>query len=154
MIKLFAMDVDGTLTDGNINISEKGEIFKSFNAKDGLGINLLINNNITPVVITGRTSKIINFRMNELGVKYIYQNVQNKLDCLKKICKDMNISLNEVAYIGDDINDIEILKNVGYSFCPSDSVIVVKQIVDHVCSLPCGNGAVREAIDILLEKIK
>lgn len=154
MIKLFAMDVDGTLTDGNINISEKGEIFKSFNAKDGLGINLLINNNITPVVITGRTSKIINFRMNELGVKYIYQNVQNKLDCLKKICKDMNISLNEVAYIGDDINDIEILKNVGYSFCPSDSVIVVKQIVDHVCSLPGGNGAVREAIDILLEKIK
>ena len=154
MIKLFAMDVDGTLTDGRINISNNGELFKSFNVKDGLGIRLLIENNIIPVIITGRESKIVEFRMNELEIKYIYQNIKNKLYCLQNICNDLNIKLSEVAYIGDDINDIELLKNVGYSFCPADSVEEVKKIANYICCLSGGQGAVRESINYILKESK
>ncbi len=154
MIKLFAMDVDGTLTDGNINISENGELFKSFNVKDGLGIQLLIKNNIIPVIITGRKSQIVEFRMKELGVNNIYQSIKNKLDCLKEICAEFNINLSEVAYIGDDINDMEVLRSVGYSFCPFDSIEAVKKVVNHVCCISGGKGAVREAIDLILKETK
>ena len=154
MIKIFAMDVDGTLTDGKINISDNGELFKSFNAKDGLGIKLLISNNIVPIIITGRNSQIVVNRANEIGLKTIYQNVSNKLECLEEICKTFKVQKEEIAYIGDDVNDLEVLKNVGYSFAPSDAHKDVLKEVKYKCKLEGGKGAVREAIDFILEQNK
>ena len=85
MIKIFAMDVDGTLTDGKIHISEKGELYKSFNVKDGLGIKILIENNILPMIITGRTSEIVVKRAKELGITHIYQNIKDKKNFLENL---------------------------------------------------------------------
>ena len=154
MIKIFAMDVDGTLTDGKIHISEKGELYKSFNVKDGLGIKILIENNILPMIITGRTSEIVVKRAKELGITHIYQNIKDKKNFLENLCKELNISVNQVAYIGDDLNDIEILKSVEYSFAPNDAVEKVKNIAKFICNQNGGEGAVREAIDKILNIIK
>ena len=151
MIKLFAMDVDGTLTDGKINISESGEVFKSFSVKDGLGIKLLMENNIIPAIITGRKSKIVLNRAKELGITHVYQNIQNKKDFLINLCKNLNISLAEVAYIGDDLNDLEVLECVKYSYAPKDAIEKVLNMVKYVCSRSGGEGAVREAIENVLE---
>ena len=150
MIKLFAMDVDGTLTDGKINLSENGELFKSFNVKDGLGIKLLIENNILPVIITGRNSKIVLKRVQELGITYVYQNINNKKECLKELCDELKISFDDCAYIGDDVNDLEVLKSVRYSYAPSDSVKAVLENAEYICSSKGGEGAVREAIENVL----
>ena len=154
MIKLFAMDVDGTLTDGKINISETGEIFKSFNVKDGLGIKLLIENNILPVIITGRESKIVLNRAKELKITHVYQNIQDKKNFLINLCKKLDISLDEVGYIGDDLNDLDVLKCVKNSYAPHDSMGKVLSEVKYVCSHNGGEGAVREAIDDVFETNK
>ena len=151
MIKLFAMDVDGTLTDGKIHISDDGELFKSFNVKDGMGIKLLIENDIIPAIITGRKSKIVLNRAKELGITHVYQDIKNKKEFMINLSKDLNISLDEVAYIGDDINDLEVLECVKYSYAPSDSSIKVLDTVKYVCALKGGDGAVREAIDNILD---
>lgn len=153
MIRIFAMDVDGTLTDGKINISDTGELYKSFNVKDGLGIKLLLSNNIIPIIITGRKSKITEFRANELGIINIFQNIKDKKECLDNICEKFNVSLEEIAYIGDDVNDLSAIKSVGISFAPSDSHPSVLKEVTYKCISKGGEGAVREAIDYIFETI-
>lgn len=150
MIKLFAMDVDGTLTDGKIHISEEGELFKSFNVKDGLGIKMLLENNIIPVIITGRKSKIVLSRAKELGINHVYQDIKEKKQFIINLCNQLNISLDEVAYIGDDLNDLEVLECVKYSYAPSDSATKILNTVKYACSKKGGDGAVREAIDDIL----
>lgn len=150
MIKIFAMDVDGTLTDGKINISDQGEVFKSFNVKDGMGIKLLLKNNIIPIIITGRISKIVEKRAQELGIKHVYQQVVNKELIIDEIAKKFNVTTQEIAYIGDDINDLEIMKLVGHTYAPADSVKVISDYVDYVCNHNGGNGAVREACEHIL----
>jgi len=151
MIKLFFFDVDGTLTDGKINISPNGEIYKSFNVKDGLGIKKLIRNDITPIIITGRKSDIVKYRCEELGIKEIYQNISQKKELIEKILKEKNILAKETAYIGDDENDLEAIKLCGVTFSPNDAVQKVKENVDYVMTLNGGCGCVREAIDYILE---
>lgn len=150
MIKIFAMDVDGTLTDGKINITDTGEIFKSFNVKDGLGIKMLKENNIIPIIITGRKSKIVLKRAEEIGIEQIYQNVLKKEDCLQEICINFNVSCKEITYIGDDVNDLEIMKRVGYSFAPADASDEVLKFANYICSKKGGEGAVREAIELIV----
>lgn len=147
-IKLLVMDADGTLTDGKINISPNGEIFKSFNVKDGYGIvNILPKLNITPVVMTGRKSNIVSIRCNELGINHCYQGVYNKKEKLLELLGNLNISNKEVAYIGDDLNDLEIMNICGVKGCPIDAVSEIKQICDYICKSSGGYGAVREFID-------
>lgn len=151
-IKMLVMDVDGTLTDGKINICVNGELFKSFDIKDGYGIsNILPKNGITPVVITGRESKILSIRMKELGVKEVYQNVSDKLPVIKKICKKYKISLDEVAFIGDDCNDLESMLAVGIAFAPCDCAKCVRVDTVHILEKNGGCGAVRECIEYLVE---
>lgn len=150
-MKVLAMDVDGTLTDGKINIAENGELFKAFNVQDGYGIaQELKREGITPVIITARESKIVEERCKELGIEKLYQHIENKLEKLKEICAEMNVSLEEVAYIGDDVPDLECVLNCGVSGCPANSHISVKQNVDYVCDKAGGDGAVREFIDWLI----
>src|SRR5699024_6344787 len=102
---MLVMDVDGTLTDGKINISENGEIFKSFSVKDGYGIKLLIEHNIIPVIITGRKSKIIELRAQELHILEVYQDIADKKLKLMEVATKYDLDLSQIAYIGDDLND-------------------------------------------------
>lgn len=154
MIKLLILDVDGTLTDGSVYISENGEVFKKFNIKDGLGITLILPKiGIDPIVITGRESEATAVRCEEIGISDIYQGVANKSDTLKIICDEKNISLKDVAYIGDDINDfdcmVEIKKAGGIVACPKDAIRDVRHISDYVSTKTGGKGAVRDFIEYL-----
>ncbi|MCD7954218.1 MAG: 3-deoxy-D-manno-octulosonate 8-phosphate phosphatase [Lachnospiraceae bacterium] len=155
MIKYLVMDVDGTLTDGKIYMGSSGELCKAFSIKDGCGIHDILNpNHITPVIITGRESDIVLNRCKELGITEIYQGVDNKAEKLKEITSD----LSQVAYIGDDINDLSCMVPIkeagGKVGCPADAVKNVKEIVDFIAGHKGGDGAVREFIEWLVEMEK
>lgn len=150
-VKLLLMDVDGTLTDGRIYIGAVGEVMKAFDVKDGYGIkNILPRYSIYPVIITGRSSDILRRRAYELGVTEIFQAVENKVECLKLICEKRSITYQEVAYIGDDLNDLPCMELCGVKGCPADAVTAVKKQCDYICLAPGGHGAVREFIEWLV----
>lgn len=148
---MLVMDVDGTLTDGKINISENGELFKSFSVKDGYGIKLLIEHNIIPVIITGRISKIVELRAQELRIIEVHQGVADKRLKLMEIVDRYDLDLNQIAYIGDDLNDLDAISCVGISYAPADAILEVKKSVKCVLQSEGGNGALRECIDHILE---
>lgn len=140
------MDVDGTLTDGKIYMSGSGELFKAFNIKDGYTIYTLDKIGIVPVIITGRLSDIVARRAEELRIKECHQGISDKLAKLQDIMQRYNATLDEVAYIGDDYNDLECMRLCGYSACPADAEDDIKQQVDYVCETKAGEGAVREFV--------
>lgn len=151
-IKYLVMDVDGTLTDGKIYMGQNGELFKAFSIKDGYGINdILPKLNIIPIIITGRQSDIVENRCKELHINLVFQGVHNKLAKLKEIIGADNLS--SVAYIGDDLNDLELMREVkingGIIGCPKDASNEIAEISDFVSSYNGGNGAVREFINYL-----
>lgn len=151
-IKLLVMDVDGTLTDGRIFVGSQGELIKAFDVKDGYGIaQILPKIGILPVIITGRDSEIVAVRARELGIKYCYQGISDKLKQLQALSVELNISSSEIAYIGDDLNDIECIHYCGYTACPNDAVKQVRDAVNYICSNKGGRGAVREFIDHLTD---
>ena len=151
-IKLLVMDVDGTLTDGQVYIGEQGEIMKAFDVKDGYGILQCEKLGIEPVIITGRNSLILEHRAKELGITELYQGVKShKIDKLRAIAKQFNCTANEIAYIGDDENDLECIQYCGTSGCPSDAVDKVKKHVTYVCNRSGGHGAVREFIETFVQ---
>jgi len=156
-IKILIMDVDGTLTDGKIYMGNEGEIMKAFDIKDGCGIHdILLPAGIIPCIITGRESRILENRCREIGINHYYQSVCDKATFLDSVLKSHDISLSEVAYIGDDINDLPCMQSVkaggGIIGCPSDAVDIVKELCDYVCRRKGGDGAVRDFIDWLLNK--
>lgn len=153
-IRLLVMDVDGTLTDGKIYMSAQGELFKAFDIKDGYAIHdLLPEMSITPVIITGRESKIVENRCRELGIQHCYQGCRDKAAKLQEVAGMLGIYGNaqgvyqEIAYIGDDINDLPCMEVCGVKACPSDAVPEVKEFCDYICTAPGGRGAVREFIE-------
>ncbi|MGN0417689.1 KdsC family phosphatase [Anaerostipes faecalis] len=148
-IKMLVMDVDGTLTDGHIYIAASGEVMKAFNVKDGYGIVKLSQEGVLPVIITGRKSEIVTERAKELNIAELYQEIDNKLEQLKKIAKKYSISSNEIAYIGDDMNDLDCIKFCGLTACPDDANEQIKKKVDLVCHYSGGCGAVREFTDYI-----
>lgn len=155
MIKYLIMDVDGTLTDGKIYMGVNGEAYKVFNIKDGCGIHdILIPHGIVPIIITGRSSKILMNRCKELGIQEVYQGVKNKQEKLTEIINAGTVSGKNMAYIGDDINDLPcmyLIKNSGGIVgCPKDAVNEVKIISDFVSKRNGGDGAVRDFIEWLL----
>lgn len=149
-IKAFIMDVDGTLTDGKIYMGENGEIMKAFNVKDGYGIQMLKKHNIIPIIITGRYSKITTERCKELGITEIYQSVKNKVDILKIISDKYKITYDEMAYIGDDLNDVDIIRMVKFGCCVDDGVQEAKNAAKYITKAKGGEGSVREAINLVL----
>lgn len=152
MIKALVMDVDGTLTDGGIYMGNQGEIMKRFDAKDGYAIyNMLPEKGIIPIIITGRISKIVENRCNELAIKNLIQGSKNKENDLLQIVKKLGLEMEEVAFIGDDLNDITAMKKVGIRGCPNDAVKEVQDICEFISTKRGGNGAVREFIEWLLE---
>ena len=152
MIKMFVMDVDGTLTDGKIYIGSTGEIFKTFNVKDGYGIKKLLEAGVIPVIITGRSSDIVSIRCKELGIEEVYQGVTDKLQKLKEIKEEYSIKEAEIAYIGDDENDLECIRFCGVTGCPRDAVKCIKEESDFIATCSGGEGAVREFVDWILKE--
>jgi len=150
-IRLLAMDVDGVLTDGSLNIGAEGELFKAFNAKDGMGISLAMRNGLEIALITGRRSEIIHRRAEELGITLLYEDVKDKALQLKQIAAERGISLDEIAYMGDDLNDLPAMVQAGISFAPADAAKDVLKAVNAVASCNGGRGAVREIIELILE---
>ena len=151
-IKLLIMDVDGTLTDGQLHISNDGEMYKSFNIKDGYAIhNLLPKYNVIPVIFTGRTSRIVEHRCKELGIIDVYQGVEDKLLKLQELAKHLSISPDHMAYIGDDDNDLDAMHAASLIGCPSDASKKVKAVSNFISIKSGGEGAVREFIEWMID---
>lgn len=155
MIKYLFMDVDGTLTDGKINIAKEGELYKSFDVKDGYAIaNILPKIGITPVIVTGRNSSIVEQRARELNVSELYQGIKDKYSFIKNYLFENEIGEEECGYIGDDINDFltmkHIKKNGGILACPLDACDDIKDIVTYISQRKGGDGAVRDIIEYLI----
>jgi N-acylneuraminate cytidylyltransferase len=149
-VKLFATDVDGVLTDGGMYYSEEGDELKKFNTRDGKGIELLRKAGIKTAILTSEDTEIVKRRGLKLKFDYIYQSVTQKLELLNTLCKKLNISLEEVAYIGDDINDLDTLRSVGFSATPADAMKQNIAVAGYVCTLGGGKGCVREFIDNII----
>ena len=152
MIQLLVLDVDGCLTNGGICYTENGDEKKTFNVKDGLGIATWNKMGNYSAIITGKNSGMVERRAKELGVHFIHQGIKDKDKVLEDIVKSLGITFDEVGAIGDDLNDYKMLKIVGESFTPKDGVEDIKGIVSTIVSRNGGDGAVREMIDILVDK--
>ena len=151
-IKLVATDIDGVWTDAKMHYTENGDFMKSFSTYDGMGVEMLRNKNIETVIMTSENSNIVLRRAEKLKIKEVYIDEKNKLERLKKICSNKKITLNEVAYIGDDINDIEVLKNVGISALTNNSPIKEQIEVDYITKKKGGDGAFREFAELILKE--
>ncbi|OEK01649.1 3-deoxy-manno-octulosonate-8-phosphatase [Roseivirga sp. 4D4] len=149
-IKLIIFDVDGVLTDGGIIYDNAGQEYKRFNVKDGQIIKYLREFNILTGVITGRDSQVVRNRCNELKIDFHHHGIENKVDVFKKVLDEFKLSKDEVAYVGDDINDLPILVNCGLSTTPADGHNAVKKYVDHITKVEGGKGVLRELADLVL----
>ena len=151
-IKIILTDVDGVLTDGGRYYSEKGETIKKFHVRDGMGINILLRNGIKTIIITKENSKITKKWAKEMNVTKVISGSIKKEAELSKICQEFNVSKKELAYIGDDVNDFNLLQLVGFSAVPNDANENIKKNVDYVCVKNGGNGAFREIGDIIFKE--
>ena len=152
-IKLLALDVDGVLTDGGIYYSDKGDSFRKFDAKDGMGISLLLKSGLHVCIVSAGAPGAIESRAKRLKIDYVYTNVSDKLPVLIKLVKTLKIAMSEVAYIGDDLNDLIIFKKVGLSIAVRDAVGPILSAADLITKNAGGRGAVREICEIILQHI-
>ena len=150
-IRLIVTDVDGVLTNGQIIYNERGEESKVFNVKDGLGIRLVMKFGFQVAVITGRKSEIVSRRCEELGIQMVYQGIKDKAMVLREILSISGHRLDETAYIGDDLNDLNALLGVGFKCCPEDAHQEIRLISDYITAAKGGEGCFRELADLLLE---
>ncbi len=152
-IRIILMDVDGTLTDGSIYMGAGGECIKRFDIKDGYGIhNLLKENGIISAVITGRKSVILENRCRELEIDDLVQGCTDKVEACKHILEKYNIAPENAAFIGDDLNDRDIMNYVGIKGCPEDAVEGIREIADFISRCSGGRGAVREFIEWIIAR--
>jgi len=151
-IRLLAVDVDGTLTDGGMYYDQSGNELKKFNTVDGKGIELLREDGIRVLLITGENSAIVEKRAQKLRVDHLIQASTDKLTDLMRFADQERIGLDETAYLGDDVNDLEAIKRVGFSCCPANAHRLVRNAVDYVCVAQGGKGAVREVCDLIRDK--
>lgn len=150
-IRLFATDVDGVLTDAGMYYSESGEELKKFNTRDGMGIKLLQRAGIITALVTQEHTKLVARRGEKLMIPEVHQGVMDKISLVREMAQRHGLSLDEVAYMGDDVNDVETLKAVGFSATPADGMPQAVAEVDYVCAKKGGEGAVREVIEMILE---
>lgn len=149
-IKLFVTDCDGCLTDGGMYYSEKGDELKKFSTVDGMGFGLLRQKGIKTAIITGETTQIVVNRAKKLKIDWLRMGIMDKLTVLKEITEEMGITLEEVAYVGDDINDVEVLKKVGLGFSVPNARPEAKEAAGIIVESEGGKGAVRDAIEYVL----
>lgn len=152
MIKIIFLDIDGCMSDGAIYKGNANEEFKRFDVKDGFLLQQCNNLGYISTVITGKTSQIVANRCMELNIKYCFQGVSDKLKIAKEILKKENLSFQNAAAIGDDLNDIKLLKAVKMSFAPKDAVKETKKCADIILSKKGGHGAIRQMLKLIMQK--
>ncbi len=149
-IKLVAFDVDGVMTDGSLTFLEDGREIKTYNAKDGLGVVMLSKAGIVTSIITARDNNVVKVRAGQIDIKELYMGQKNKVFALEELCKKYDLDFSQVAYMGDDLPDICVLKKVGLKCCPVDAVKKVKEECNFISDFGGGKGAVRELCDFIL----
>ncbi len=152
IIKLIIFDVDGTLTDGCIYMGPEGEAMKAFSARDGMGIALAHKGDIKSAVITGRSSRIMAKRAKELKIDALYQGCVDKRGAYEELKLKLSLRDEEIAYVGDDLNDIPLIQQAGLGCCVGDAVSEVKELALVVADYPGGKGAVREILEFILKE--
>jgi len=148
---LFATDVDGVLTDAGMYYSESGDEWKKFHTRDGMGIKLLQKAGLITAIITQESTKMVMRRAQKLTIPEVHQGAYDKLTVLNDLIARYGLTMEQVAYIGDDVNDLQALGAVGFSACPADGIPQVQQTVRYICKKKGGEGAVREIADLILE---
>ncbi|PLW92405.1 MAG: hypothetical protein C0592_10945 [Marinilabiliales bacterium] len=148
--KLLVLDIDGVMTDGGMIVNSDGTEAKKFNTKDGMAIKNAIKLGVeVGFISSGKNIDLIQYRADMLGVKHVYVGSSEKLDVLTEWCKNLNIPLSEVAYIGDDLNDLLVLQSVGLSACPADAVPAVRDVCSQILTRKGGEGCVRELVELM-----
>lgn len=150
-IRLLATDVDGVLTDAGMYYSETGDEWKKFNTRDGMGLKLLQKAGLITAIVTQERTKLVARRAEKLAIPELHQGVMDKLPVIRAMADRYGVTLAQVAYIGDDVNDLEALMAVGFSASPADGMPQVRAAVDYVCEKKGGEGAVREIVEMILE---
>jgi len=150
-IKLLILDVDGVMTDGRIIMDNEGRETKNFDVRDGHGIKILQHYGIKVAILTGRQSKVVEYRAKDLEIGDVYQRAFNKKEVFGRILEKHKLSASAVAFMGDDIVDIPVLKSVGFSAAVADAIDVVKKSVDYITRNKGGRGAVRELCEMILQ---
>lgn len=149
-IKLLVLDVDGTLTDGGLYYTESGEELKRFNVKDGQGIKLLLSAGIDVAIITASAAPATLHRAKKLGISHVQTGIEDKLTALKSLCETLSLSFEDVAYAGDDVNDLSVMRAVGCAFAIADGISQTKEVATYVTEKGGGQGAVREICELIL----
>ena len=148
-IKLVDFDVDGVMTDGSMIYDQNGLQYKTFNAKDGQGIAMLVKSGIKTAIITAKESGAVKCRFEDLGMTKLYMGQKNKSLALQELVKEFGLDYSEIAYMGDDLPDIAVLKEVGLACCPNDAVPEVKAICHFISAKRGGRGVIRELTDLI-----
>lgn len=150
LVRLMAFDVDGVMTDGGLYLSDSGEEFKRFNSLDGHGIKMLRASGVEVAIITGRTSRCVELRAQNLGIQHVYQGVERKLDAMVDLLNKLKLSRDAAAYMGDDVVDLCVMRHVGFSITVPESPQLVREHSDYVTQRAGGHGAVREACELIM----
>ena len=150
-IKLVIFDVDGVLTDSTLFIGDDGQEYKAFNSKDGHGMRMLQDGGVEIAIITGRVSNVVEHRMRDLGIKRVYQGTREKLPAYEELLKDVQLSHEEVAYVGDDVVDLPVMCKVGLAICVQDAHPLVKRHAHWITERAGGKGAGRDVCELILE---
>ncbi|MBR1618066.1 HAD hydrolase family protein [bacterium] len=150
-IKLVAFDVDGVMTDGSLTFLEDGREIKTYDAKDGLGVVMLGRSGVVTSIITARDNNAVKIRADIIEIKELYMGQKNKVQALEDLMQKYNLSFHEIAYMGDDLPDIGVLKLVGLKCCPKDAVSEVKKVCNFISEKGGGKGAVRELCDFIMK---
>jgi 3-deoxy-D-manno-octulosonate 8-phosphate phosphatase (KDO 8-P phosphatase) len=149
-IQLVISDVDGVMSDGRVFMTNSGDEMKAFHTRDGKGVKLLMNADIEFAVITGRQSNIVQQRMESLGVRYIYQGKEDKLETYERLRQSLNLEYDQVAYIGDDLPDLPLIRRSGLGVAPIDGHSMIKPHCDWITPTASGNGSLRDLCDLIL----
>jgi len=151
-IKIVLTDVDGVLTDGGMYYSSKGDVMKKFHVRDGMGVTLLRKNKIPTIIVTKEKNPIIRQWAKKMKIEKVYEGILQKEVIINEIYKTFNVTPQELAYIGDDVNDVELMKKVGFSAAPKDGAEQIKKVADYICKSKGGEGVLREIADIILTR--
>jgi YrbI family 3-deoxy-D-manno-octulosonate 8-phosphate phosphatase len=149
-IKILLTDVDGVLTDGGMYYSPTGDVMKKFHARDGMGVSLLKKHGIPTVIVTKEKTKMVRNWAKNMNVDYLYDGIIDKEKIFEKICKKYKLTSSQIAYIGDDVNDLGLLKKVGFSATPNNGILQIQKIVDYKCKKNGGDGVLREVADLII----
>ncbi len=150
-IQAIIFDVDGVLTDGGLYRSDDGQEMKRFHAMDGLGIRMLVDSGIEIAIITGRTSQLVTHRCEELQIKHLYQGQHDKLTAFEDLCERLQLTPHDIAYMGDDIIDLPVMRRVGLALTVPDACNEIAAMAHWTSKRRGGNGAAREACELILK---